>query len=73
MEVLISTHDAGSGIHCYVGNGTTAATAAVMDCNEQGLQREELYCRNITAPDGGVNRNCVAMNWCVGNQLRLRY
>ncbi len=52
------------GIHCYVGNGTTPETARVMDCNSLGMQREELYCRNITSPDGKtINRNCVAMSW----------
>jgi hypothetical protein len=50
-------------IHCYVGNGTTAETAQLMDCNSLGMQREELYCRNISNPDGSVNRNCVAMSW----------
>ena len=58
----------GAGIHCYVGSGTTAQTATVQDCNSLGLNREELYCRNITGPDGTVNRNCVVMNWLVGRK-----
>lgn len=36
------------------------------DCNTLGIQREELYCRNITQIMDGkltVERECVAMSW----------
>ncbi len=47
-------------IHCYVGNGSLSVAA---DCDELGLQREELYCRNETTAEDYVVRDCVSMSW----------
>ena len=53
-----------SAIHCYVGEAGEA-----IDCDTIGMQREELYCRNVTTINNNnnnnnrVERSCVAMSW----------
>lgn len=58
-------------IHCYHGTSEMADKKDIADCSTLGLQREELYCRNIsvfTWANGervllSVNRSCVASSW----------
>ena len=50
----------GECIMCYIGS---APDTRVVDCSNEGIQREELYCRNSTSKDGAVYRSCVAMSW----------
>ena len=55
----------GESIRCFVGNASPTLEN-VVDCDTLGIQREELYCRNITVINGkttDVQRNCVAMSW----------
>ena len=63
---------AGECIKCFVGNVTEAKPENLVDCDNLGIQREELYCRNITiyqngedSPIESVQRSCVAMSWYV--------
>ena len=51
---------------------TEAKPENLVDCDTLGIQREELYCRNITiyqngehSPVSSVQRTCVAMSWYV--------
>lgn len=64
LALLISTGDC---IKCFVGNVTNPLPEHLKDCNMiEGIQREELYCRNITQITDGkrtVERECVAMSW----------
>ena len=66
LESIIIT---GSSIKCFVGNVTEAKPKNLVDCDTLGIQREELYCRNITIYQNGkessVQRTCVAMSWYV--------
>ena len=55
-----------------MGNVTEAKPENLVDCDNLGIQREELYCRNITiyqngedSPIESVQRSCVAMSWYV--------
>ena len=55
-----------------MGNVTEAKPENLVDCDTLGIQREELYCRNITiyqsgehSPVTSVQRTCVAMSWYV--------
>ena len=65
------TNLAGECIKCFVGNVTEAKPENLVDCDNLGIQREELYCRNITiyqnggenSPIESVQRSCVAMSW----------
>ena len=68
----LNNHDlAGECIKCFVGNVTEAKPENLVDCDNLGIQREELYCRNITiyqnggenSPIESVQRSCVAMSW----------
>jgi len=63
FTLLISTGDC---IKCFVGNVTNPLPENLVDCDTLGIQREELYCRNITQYTDGkmtVERSCVAMSW----------
>ena len=56
----------GDCIKCFVGNVTHPQPEHLVDCDTLGMQREELYCRNITMYQHGkmsVERSCVAMSW----------
>jgi len=69
----------GHCIRCFVGNTTVPSQRDdvssrqddIVDCSTLGIQREELYCRNISVYDSGVGekmlvsvtRTCVAMSW----------
>ena len=59
------------GIFCYKGDSIIASNEDIVDCSKVGLQREELYCRNLTEyryengkrVDLKVKRTCVASTW----------
>ena len=59
------------GIYCFKGTSLTPSKNDVVDCSRVGLQREELYCRNVSEflLENGhrklikVNRTCVASTW----------
>ena len=69
--IIHDTNLAGECIKCFVGNVTEAKPENLVDCDNLGIQREELYCRNITiyqnggenSPIESVQRSCVAMSW----------
>ena len=55
----------GEAIRCFVGDAKPSLES-VVDCDTLGIQREELYCRNITEISGKtrkISRECVAMSW----------
>ena len=59
------------GIYCFKGTSLIPNKNDVVDCSRVGLQREELYCRNVSEYrlENGqrrlikVNRTCVASTW----------
>ena len=59
------------GIYCFKGTSLTPSKNDVVDCSKVGLQREELYCRNVSEYQLElgqrrlikVNRTCVASTW----------
>ena len=59
------------GIYCFKGESLIPNKNDVVDCSRVGLQREELYCRNVSEfrMENGqrklikVNRTCVASTW----------
>ena len=59
------------GIYCYKGDSVNATDEDIVDCSKVGLQREELYCRNVTEYryENGrkvvltVKRTCVPSTW----------
>ena len=62
----------GIAIHCYNGQTLEPSTEDIVDCSKVGLQREELYCRNVSEyrlVKGqrkellSVNRTCVPSTW----------
>lgn len=62
---MASLVPSGETIKCFVGNDKPTPEN-VVDCDTLGIQREELYCRNITEISGNtqdVQRSCVAMSW----------
>ena len=61
-------------IHCYISNSSSSSSDSptrsplrselkVIDCSSLGIQREELYCRNVTMASGETHHSCVAMSW----------
>ena len=67
------------GIYCFKGTSLIPNKNDVVDCSRVGLQREELYCRNVSEYrlENGqkrlvkVNRTCVASTWYVTFQTLL--
>lgn len=62
----------GIAIHCYNGKTLEPSREDIVDCSKVGLQREELYCRNVseyrlvkgqTKELLSVNRTCVPSTW----------
>jgi len=68
LSVLIAP---AMGIYCFKGESLIPNKNDVVDCSRVGLQREELYCRNVSEfrMENGqrklvkVNRTCVASTW----------
>uniref|UniRef100_A0A0K2T2A1 Protein quiver n=1 Tax=Lepeophtheirus salmonis TaxID=72036 RepID=A0A0K2T2A1_LEPSM len=52
----------GSSTLCYIGNSSFHRISDIIDCTNNGLLETELYCRNITSPDGSIHRSCVSMS-----------
>eukprot|EP00096_Caligus_rogercresseyi_P011386 TRINITY_DN4463_c0_g1_i2.p1 TRINITY_DN4463_c0_g1~~TRINITY_DN4463_c0_g1_i2.p1 ORF type:complete len:142 (-),score=32.25 TRINITY_DN4463_c0_g1_i2:1260-1685(-) len=52
----------GSSTLCYIGNSPVHIDSEVINCEKKDSSGTELYCRNITSPDGSVHRSCVAMS-----------
>lgn len=70
LALILAFISVGECIKCFVGNVTEAKPENLVDCDNLGIQREELYCRNITiyqngedSPIESVQRSCVAMSW----------
>jgi len=65
FPLIVSLVPSGEAIRCFVGDAKPSLES-VVDCDTLGIQREELYCRNITEISGKtrkISRECVAMSW----------